>query len=236
MTPQTSKCTIAPPITVFAGTVGAGKSTQMRLLACKLKEKGIDVRTTFIKTGHLPAYLLEVVLDRIFVRRSEYASPIRALIEKKPHLFRRLFKLWLALDIIGVSLKFLFNVHVPVKAGFVVLVEEYIPATVVDYVSLSKAIGLPHGASSFASNFMLRLQNLGGPIQVIFLDARADALISRSRLRNQMEERPEYLGMQRTMLRSLLDRSSSGRLLYLDTTDQTIERVHDRIINYVEKS
>lgn len=235
MTLQTSRCNIERPITVFAGTVGAGKSTQMRLLASALKGKGIGVRTTFLKTGHLPAYLLEVVLDRIFVRRSNYAGPIRALIEKKPHLFRRLFKLWLALDVIGVSLKFLFNIHVPVKAGFVVLVEEYIPATVVDYVSLSKAIGLPRGASSFASNFMLRLQNLGGPMQVIFLDARANALKSRWRLRNQLEERPDYVRMQRTTLRSLLYRSSSGRLLYLDTTNQTVENVHNLIMKYVAK-
>lgn len=222
-----------PRITVFAGTVGAGKSTQMRLLAAKLKARGTKVRTTYLKTGHLPAYLLEVVIARIACRGSRYGRPIRALVEEKPRLFRRLFKLWLALDIIGVSIKFLLNIHIPTKAGFLVLVEDYVPATIVDYMCLTKAIGLPLGASSSTSKFMLRLQHLGGPFQVIFLDAQTDALKFRWSHRKQLEERPDYIRMQRSTLLSLSNRSSSGRLLYVNTTNQTIERVHKLITNHL---
>lgn len=224
-----------PRMIVFAGTVGAGKTTQMKLLASKLRTNGIGVKTAFLKTGHLPAYLLEVLLARIVVRGSKYASPIRALIEEKPHLFRTLFKLWLALDIIGVSLKFLFKIHIPVKTGCLVLVEEYIPATVVDYISVAKAVGLPPEASSFASKFMSRLQHLGGPAQVIFLDADPASLKSRWRLRKQQDERSEYLRMQRTTLLLLSKRFSSRGLIYVDTTNLSIEKVHELIMDNIEE-
>ncbi|MBS7612610.1 hypothetical protein KEJ27_10520, partial [Candidatus Bathyarchaeota archaeon] len=81
-------------IIAFLGTVSSGKSTQMRLLASELKRRKTKVKTTFLKAGHIFAYFLEVILAKILASKRKDVYPIRALIEEKPHTFRKVFKLW----------------------------------------------------------------------------------------------------------------------------------------------
>jgi len=73
----------------FYGTVGSGKSTQMKLLASELKRKGTKVKLSFLKTGHIIAYFLTIILAKMLVGKRGDVYSIRALIEEKPHIFRR---------------------------------------------------------------------------------------------------------------------------------------------------
>jgi len=225
-----------PHIIAFVGTVGVGKSTQIRLLAYKLKMRGLRVKTTSLKTGHLLAYLLEVTLKKTLVRGRKGVSPIRALIEEKPNLFRRLLRLWLTLDVISVFFKFLLDIYVPVSIGYIIVVEEYIPATIADYIYLTKAVGLPPKTTFFVSRFMLRLSHLGGSTQVIFLDADTDRLKSRWSSRGSLDERPDYLHMQRTILFFLSKKFSSHRIIYINTSKQTVKETHDQVTDYLMSS
>jgi len=223
-------------IIAFVGTVGAGKSTQMNLLASKLREKGLKIKTTLLKTNHLLARLLTLILARILVRCRKEVYPIRTLIEDEPIIFKKLFKLWLILDSFSISLRFLSTVLLPAKMGYIILVEEYIPATISDYMYLSKAVGLPPETSSFAIRSMLRLMHEGGPTQIIFLDAQADALELRWGSRGNLDEKPDYLQTQRTTLLSLSKMLSSYEVLYIDTTNQNIKETHELIVNHLARS
>jgi len=222
-----------PHIIVFVGTVGSGKSTQIKLLTSKLHKRGLNVKNTFIETNHIFAYLLLLLLARILTRGKRGVYSIGALIEEKPLIFKKLFKLWLTIDLFSITLKFILRVFFPVKMGSIVLVEGYIPATISDYVYISKRMALPLKTSYFTVNFMLRLLHVGGPTQVIFLDARANTLKSRWRLRGSLYERPDYLNMQRTTLKSLSKKLSSHGLLQINTGKLTIEETHKLIVNYL---
>jgi len=219
---------------VFVGTVGSGKSTQMKLLASELRKKGLKIKTTFLKTNHLLARLLTLILAYILISKND-VYPVRALIEDKPMIFKRLFKLWLVLDLFSISLRFLSTIFLPVKMGYIILVEEYIPATISDYIYLNKAIGLPRETLSFAVRFMLRLMHVGNPTQVIFLDARLETLDLRWKSRGSLDEKPDYLQMQRTTLLSLSRMLSSHRMLYMDTTNRNIRETHNLIVNRLAK-
>lgn len=218
-----------PHVIAFLGTVGSGKSTQMMLLASELKRRKIKVRVSSLKTGHIFAYFLEVILARMLARRRKDAYPIRVLIEEKPYIFGRFFKLWLALDMFSIAIKFLLSIYLPLKLGYIILVEEYIPATISDYIYLSKIAGFTLGARSFAITFPLKLMYLGGFTQIVFLDAENSELKCRWKRRGSFDERNDYLDMQRTVLLSISRRLSSNRLLYMDVSKQTVEETHQLI-------
>ena len=222
---------LKPRVIVFAGTVGSGKSTQMRLLASMLKRRRVKVKISFLKTGHILAYFLEIILAKMLTKRRD-VSPIRALVEEKSYIFRKLFKLWLYLDVVSIAVKFLFSVFVPLKLGYVVLVEEYIPATIADYIYLSRIIGFALKPKSFTITFLLRLMYMGGFTHTIFTDAENDVLKSRQRRRGSFEEREDYLNMQRNSLLSI-SRKLSNRLLYLNTEKQAVEETHRLIRNWL---
>ncbi len=159
---------------------------------------------------------------------------IRALIEEKPCLFRRLFKLWLTLDVLSIYIRFLLTIYLPLKTRHIIIVEEYIPSTIADHVYVARRLGLSPKSPSTAASFMLRLAHLGGSMQTIFLDAYDYVLKDHWRARRtNLDERPDYLNMQRTILLSLSKKLSSDDLLYINTSKQTIEETHKLITDYL---
>jgi len=226
-------CNSWPRLIAFVGPVGAGKSTHIRLIASRFRKNGLKVKTTSLKTNHFFASALTLILAQMLVRKRKDVSRIRALFEDKPRVFRRLFKLWLSLDVISVSLQFLLTIYLPLMVGYTVLVEEYIPATIADYIYIAKAMGLPFRSLSSTLNSMLKLMHLGGPTQVIFLDADADTLKFRWNCRGSLDEKSDYFSMQRSALLSLSKKLSSHEVLYVNTAVQTIEETHRLIVNYL---
>ena len=231
--PPKETCISRPRVIAFVGPVGAGKSTHVKLLASRFSKNGLKVKTTSLKTNHFFASILVFILTQILVRKRKDVYRIRALIDDKPSVFRRLFRLWLSLDVISVSLQFLLTIYLPLMVGYTVLVEEYIPATIADYIYISKVLGLPFGTRSFASKFMLKLMHLGGPTQVIFLHADAETLKFRWNCRGSSDEKSDYLSMQHSTLVSLSKNLSSQEMLYVNTTFQTIEETQRLIVNYL---
>jgi len=229
-------CSSYPRVLAFVGPVGVGKSTHIGLLASRFSKNGLKVKTTCLKTNHFFASALTLILAKTLVRkRKDVRSRMRALIEDKTGVFRRLFKLWLSLDVISVSLRFLLTVYLPLKVGYTVLVEEYLQATIADYIYIAKAMDLPFKNPSFTLNFMLKLMHLGGPTQVIFLDADTDTLKFRRNRRGSLDEKSDYLYMQRSTLLSFSKKFSSLEMLYIETTSQTIEETQQLVVNYLRK-
>ncbi len=223
---------LQPRVIAFIGTVGSGKSTHMRLLYSKLKQRGLRAKTTFLKTGHLFAFILEVFLAKMVAGKRKDVFPIRALVEEKPHLFKRIFKLWLSLDLVSVTIRFLVSIYIPLKLGYTVLVEEYIPATISDYIYLSKIIKFPLKINSFEIIYLLKLMSLCGPTHIVFLDAENDKLTLRWKLRGSFDEREDYIRMQRSILLRL-SKELSCSFLYINTGTKTIKETHKLVTNHL---
>jgi hypothetical protein len=188
---------------------------------------------SFLKTGHLFAFILEISLAKIVANKRKDVFPIRALVEERPILFRRIFRLWLGLDLISITLKFLAGIYLPLKLGYIVLIEEYIPATISDYVYLSKIVNFPLNVNSFAINYLLKLMNSCGPTQIIFLDAKDDELKTRWKLRGCFDEREDYLQMQRTLLLQISRELSPNGLIYINTGTKTLMETQKLIMSHL---
>jgi len=222
---------LQPRAIIFIGTVGSGKSTHMRLLCSKLKQKGLKTKISPLKSNQLLASILVILLTRIFACKIKNVFPIRALIEERPTLFRKIFRLWLGLDLISITLKFLISIYLPLRLGYIVLVEEYIPATISDYIYLSRFVNFPLKMNSFTINYLLRLMNLCRPTQIIFLDAKDDELRIRWKLRKSFDEKEDYLQMQRTLLLQISKELSSMNFVYINTEAKTLEETQKLIMS-----
>lgn len=231
-TPHGTRCRL-PCIIVFVGTVGAGKSTQLNLLAFKLRTKALRVKTTSLKRGHLLTYVLEVALARLLIGRKKKVCSIRVIVEERPILFKKLFKLFLILDVVSIFCRFLFTIYLPRKLGYVIIVEEYIQAAMADYIALSEFVGFNNKSLSVTVNLLSRLAHLGGPIHTIFLDAPNDTLKARWIHRNSLSQRSDYLHMQRTLLLSISKKLSSS-FFYINTNDKTIQKTGVIIMNFLK--
>ena len=218
-----------PKVIAFVGTVGAGKSTQMRLLASDLKFKGFRVKITAIK-GHLIGRILVVALVKMLVGKRSDVFPMRALYEAKPVVFRKLFGFWSLTELLGFSIKFLFRIYLPLKLGYTILVEEYIPGTIADYIYLSSVLGVKPDRLNLASRIILRFLHLGDPTMVVYLDADTSILNMRGRYRGTLQEKPDYLHMQRTLLLALSKNLSSYEPICIDTSLQEPTETHEQIM------
>ncbi|MEM2598745.1 MAG: hypothetical protein QW482_03395 [Thermoproteota archaeon] len=214
------------PIIAFMGTVGSGKSTQMKLLALSLKRGGIRVKVSSLKSGYLSCILINL-LAKILVGGRKDIYPIRALIEEKPNVFKKLFKLWIFLDMISISVQFLESIYVPKKTRSLILVEEYLPATIVDYVYFAKTLNIP-SAPFFAIRFILKLIKLGGHMHTIFLDAQDTVLSKRWVQRASPNETFNYIMMQRSLLLPIVNKLSSS-FSFIDTSSQDVETTFRQI-------
>lgn len=207
---------------VFTGTVGSGKTTQMRLLAEQLRKDNVKAMIVVLKTNHLFAHCLTMVLEYILFGGRKQEFVIRELIDKRPVILKRLFKLWLILDALSVSLKFLWNIKLPLKWGYVVLVEEFLPAIVTDYVYISRTVDLPSRTSNGVIRFVSKILTSAGTMENVFLDAQSNVLQTRWATRGTPLETPEYLRAQREMLLRCSKRLSTVDFLYIDTSTKTI--------------
>lgn len=224
-----------PHVLAFLGPVGVGKSTQMKLLASKLRDNGLKTRNTSFKANHLLTFLLIRILAKMLGESRKSVSPIRALINYRSTFLKKIFKLWLALDIFSISLKFLLTIYFPVKIGYIVLVEEYIPATIANYMYYRRVLGLPSRAIYFLLSFMPKLMHQVGHTEIIFLDAPTSTLKLHWSSRGSSDERTDYIHMQHTALLSLARKLSSPRILYINVKNQTVKETHERILNYSMK-
>lgn len=200
----------------FVGPVGSGKSTQIKLIARYLRSKGLKVRTTYLKVGNLWAYsLYKIALMGWPIFKNKW-----------------LFKLWIILDIFAISLKFLFSILIPLKRECIVLVEEYLPATVADYFHIAKINGRLSKDVRVILAYACRLAMLV-PFTSIFLDANSAVLRRRWKLRGTItKEKNEYLLMQRRLVLSLAI-LLSHRFIYIDTSNDVVKETNRRLKEYL---
>jgi len=218
-----------PQVIVFAGTVGAGKSTHMRLLTSALKNREVKVKSTFLKKGHFFTYILEHILALIFLRKKEKVPPMRALIDKSPHLFAKIFKLWLLFDVYFTAIKFIVNIYIPIKRGNTIIVEEYIPATIASYKYYCERLEISQEIIAFPTRILLRLMSMFST-QAVFFDAESNILKTRWNLRGSQMESDRYICMQRKILLPVVLDVLPNKVLYIRTDNYSISEVHRMLL------
>lgn len=221
-----------PRLIVLMGTVGSGKSTQVKLLASELRKKGLKVKTVSMKTNHLFAHFLSLILAWFLIksRKDPRRAHVRALVEDRPEIFRKVFELWIALDLFSILIRFLLTIFLPMRLGYTVLVEDYIPATIADYAYFSEVLGFSSRFSSFVVTVVSMLIPAASSTKWVFLDAEESMLNSRWKNRRSIVEKPDYLQMQRNRILFQSKALSSCEVLYIDTTDQSVRDTHDLIV------
>ncbi len=210
-------------LVVFLGPMGAGKTTQMRLFTSDLKKKGSKVKVTHIKSG-IVGSLLSSFLMRVLSGDIPDKAPIMVLISEKP-FFRRVFKLWALLDLFSCSYKFILDVYLPIKFGYVVLAEDYLQSIISDNIYYARLLKLPVRKFSFEWGFISRLLYLVNPMYTIFLDAPTNTLKSRHLQRGDQYEDLAYVYNQQQVLMQISQSYSSPLLFFYVNTDKSDVKV-----------
>ena len=220
-----------PFIVTFIGPVGVGKSTQIRLFQEYLKSKNVVVVRTFIKSNHALTYFLSSFLKKLGI--SEKISNQNGFSKVYPNrtVVRKLFSLWCLLDTISVATKFLFTVSIPFHMGFAVLIEEGLPMSLYTY-----SVSLPNFFKTEPITLPV-LPNLLGWVTGkthlnIILDASEEELDQRRKGRNYRQfESAEYIYLQKEWIKRL----NFGDTVFIDTTNSSLVKVHEKIVEVVEK-
>jgi hypothetical protein len=203
------------------GTPAAGKSTQIAILVSELRASGLKIRRADLK-GYVREYLrpLAMILAKLLTRRSN-VSPTSGLLQGDPRVYRSLLKLWLMLDTFDVYARFLFDIYVPSKLGYSLIIEQFIPTKIAEYLYFCRLLGLRSDEALPWTALLQRLIHLIQPARIVFLDAETTALQSRwlRRARNKVNiaETLEYMYVQRTLAVELA-RALHQELVCVDST------------------
>jgi uncharacterized membrane protein len=201
----------------------------------QLRASGKRAKMTSMKTGCGLSSFLIFVLARLTVPQKKNVFPIRALMEERCMLFRKLFRLWLALDISSVFVEFLVRVYVPIKIGYIVIVEEFIPGTITDYLHLCAFLKLPIHRILTATNLLKQLVAFCGQTKLVFLDADDAELRHRWMQRSSLAEKDDYLQFQRVVLPDVARWMFGAEPRFIDTTGRTLVETHQIIMRHLER-
>ncbi len=217
-------------IIVLCGTVGAGKSTLGYLLSYTLRKHNIKIRKTTLKTSHGLSHIVLYMLYKMVTRKRD-AYPIRALIDEKTLFFRRLFKLWIILDIISVYIEFIKRVLIPLKLRYNVVIEEFIPAIITDYIYLARKLSVPLASIYKFLKIILKLNYLVVNryyVSAVFLNAELNELERRWILRGSPKECIDYILVQRSILYRMLNLLYNS-VIYIDTTHKSVNATYTEL-------
>ncbi len=222
-----------PFIIVFDGLVGAGKSTQIRVISVLLEKRyGLRVGKSWIKTNHLLAYIMSKILLKI-LRENELE--IRYLLSRGRRIFARIYPLWLLLDTISITIKVIIDIFIKSLFKDVILVEEYIPSIISDYYYFNKKLGISHPPRIFSIiiSYLLGLLAKRDSL-IVYLYSPTSELRSRWLKRGTPPEIIEYLQVQSKILRKIIE-ALPGDKLVINTSRHSISETSKIIISTVMK-
>ncbi len=219
----------------LSGPVGSGKTVQVNALHYILRERGYKVTVTYLKVMNIFSYFILVLLYKIVQKEGNNTSIWRFLFKKKKDIIEKLFNLLAILDCISISIKFLFRIYIPLLLGNTVLVEEYIPAIISDYLSF-KARGLwglgGNLIISLAQRYHLMVHER---TCFVYLYAPISILRKRWLIRGTTPEKDEYIKIQQLMLRKIIHQLKGNCIFEISTAHRPISLTAQEILNYLGK-
>jgi len=204
----------------FLGPVGVGKTTTIKYLAWRLRQRRLNVITTFIKSYHGFSYIMWIFIARLVKAPKNltpwYAVPTVLGLKKVARVLATLSAYFDA--VLYLPLK-LFIMLLLRKGGFIIISEEYITSTFLDYLLSLKDLKAPLEIPLkilYILNLKLR------PDITIFLDAEEDSILRRWSIRGYGDPQRRYVRLQRRAL-PYLCKVFSHNSIAIDTTHKNME-------------
>jgi len=207
---------ILKPLIVLFGPDGCGKSTNAKILASYLEENGIKVHVSWISSHHLLAYLVR----RVFIALGAYVWEKDGTLVPTKNLSWGVVntkigkKIWLYIEFLSLILIIILKVQIPRILGKVVVVERYIPSSIVD---LTYMLG-----ESVLYTFPLKLLLKMAGKNSIFVFLCCDWNTHKKRRHGMVESR-RYMEHQERMYLTFARHYSS---LKIDTSTTSIPKTH----------
>jgi hypothetical protein len=193
-----------------------------------MRGRHVKLKTVALKGGGILSWIPLWIVAHALGVPEERPYLVRAIHSVRPDILQKMGDFWVLLDFFGVLLQVLRKIALPVWMGYLVLVEDYVPSTIADYLYCSDALGFikrdcAMKVSSVLTGFICRRT------RVVFLDADNATLSRRWRQRNSRVEPIAYVEAQRVTA------TLSGRWLHLetfllDTSAMTAREVQSRIL------
>jgi len=204
----------------FLGPVGVGKTTIIKHIAWRLRQRRFVIITIFIKSYHGFSYIMWIFVARLIKAPKDlapwYVIPTIFGLKK---VARALATLSAYFDVMLYLPFKLFIILLLKKIGFIIISEEYITSTFLDYLlswrDLKASIKTP---LKILYTFNLKLK----PDMTIFLDAEENSISKRWFTRKYGDPQKRYVELQRKILTHLCE-IFSHNYVTIDTTHQDIE-------------
>ena len=225
-------------IIAFIGTVGAGKSTQSKLLERYFKERGL--RCKAITVGTFSGFSLQLNRFLSYLRRKGFLQ-----LEHDDRWAAFKVKVLLLLDIISTVIYILpLFLLLNKLLKYTLVVEDYFLTNIMDYLHITSNWYCKKYSSDklfFKNNVITRMAVLScvrliknfPPYIVFLLDADDYEIAKRLRKRPSFEY-PEYIRFRRRALKILSTIVGEGVTIYIDTAkNKSIMDTHYKIVKSI---
>jgi len=221
---------------VFIGPPGSGKTTQMNLLSRILIRKGFKARVLCVKRGFLTSIIENLLFKLIYGVKISYPYPLEILLRGSCEKIRVVSQLWFLINTLEITTRILL-LHIATKIlKYVFLIEDHIPAIIIDYYYISLRLGIPTRRIRSYTSLLAKTYLKAYPYRVLIFDASLKELIKRWNTRGRAEYSYTYLTLTRSLLPFIatwLSINPGETLVFIDTTNKSISETARSVLENV---